>query len=783
MGETGSIPRLAFRALCMQDSPLGIRFADYVSAFPSGVNVAATWSRALAQGRGAAMGAEHRGKGVDVQLGPVAGPLGRAPAGGRNWEGFSPDPVLTGTLMASTVTGIQSQGVIACSKHLVGNEQEHFRQAKQPGFSTNESLSSNIDDTTMHELYLWPFADAVRAGTGSIMCSYNRLNSSYACHNSYLLNGLLKSELNFQGFVMSDWTAQLTGVASTLAGLDMTMPGDTAFNSGQSFWGANLTISVLNGTVPQWRIDDMAVRVMAAYYYVGRDQHNTSINFDSWSYDTYGPLHTVGGAEYGTGLINEHVDVRGDHAALIRQIGSASTVLLKNVNKTLPLNGKEKFTAVFGEDAASNTNGPNGCADRGCNNGTLAMGWGSGTAEYPYLVTPDTAIQNALLATGSIYQSVTDNYALDSVSKLAKRASVAIVFANADSGEGFINVDGNIGDRNNLTFWNNADAVVQNVSATCNNTILVIHSVGPVLIDDYARNPNITAILWAGLPGQESGNAIADVLYGKVNAGGKLPFTMAKTREDFGADVVYNTSLTTGGPQTAFAEGVFIDYRHLDRANKTPTYEFGYGLSYTSFAYSALQVTKLNASAYVPTQGETAPAPTFGSVSNDTSQYVAPADLKRVPTYIYPWLNGTDLKNSSGPDPNYGAEGAFPPAASDGRAQPLSPAGGAPGGNPTLWAPLFRVEATVTNTGGVVGDAVPQLYVGLGGPYDPKVVLRGFDRLCVRPGASVMFAAELTRRDLSNWNTTTQNWEVTAYPKTVFVGSSSRDLPLRAPLA
>ena len=766
----------------MQDSPVGVRFADYVSAFPSGVNVAATWSRALAQGRGAAMGAEHRDKGVDVQLGPVAGPIGRAPAGGRNWEGFSPDPVLTGTLMASTVRGIQSQGVIACSKHFVGNEQEHFRQPAQPGFSTNASISSNIDDATMHELYLWPFADAVRAGTGSIMCSYNRLNSSYACHNSHLLNGLLKSELNFQGFVMSDWTAQLTGVASTLAGLDMTMPGDTSFNSGQSFWGANLTISVLNGTVPQWRIDDAAVRIMAAYYYVGRDQHNTSVNFDSWSYDTYGPLHYVGGAEYGTGLINQHVDVRGDHAALIRQIGSASTVLLKNTNKTLPLNGKEKLTAVFGEDAAGNRNGPNGCPDRGCDNGTLAMGWGSGTSSYPYLVTPDTAIQNALLAAGASYESVTDNWALASVAKLAARATTAIVFANADSGEGFINVDGNIGDRNNLTFWNNADDVIRNVSATCNNTILVIHSVGPVLIDDYANNPNITAILWAGLPGQETGNAIADVLYGRVNPGGKLPFTMAKTHEDFGTDVLYNTSLTTGGPQTGFTEGVFIDYRHLDRVNKIPTYEFGYGLSYTSFAYSALQVTKLDAGAYVPTQGETPPAPTYGSVSNDTSQYVFPADIKRVPTYIYPWLNGTDLKNSSG-DPDYGAAGAFPADAADGRPQPLHPAGGAPGGNPTLWTPLYRVEAIITNTGTVVGDEVPQLYVSLGGPYDPKVVLRGFDRLGVRPGEAVTFAAELTRRDLSNWNTTTQNWEVTSFPKTVFVGPSSRRLPLNATLS
>lgn len=132
--------------------------ADFVSVFPAGVNVAATWDRGLAYQRGQAMGAEHAAKGVDVQLGPVAGPLGRSPEGGRNWEGFSPDPVLTGNLFAQTIEGIQSSGVIACAKHFIANEQEHFRQAPEAGsfgFNITDSMSSNIDDITMHELYLW----------------------------------------------------------------------------------------------------------------------------------------------------------------------------------------------------------------------------------------------------------------------------------------------------------------------------------------------------------------------------------------------------------------------------------------------------------------------------------------------------------------------------------------------------------------------------------------------------------------------------------------------------
>lgn len=422
--------------------------ADFNSAFPAGVNVAATWDRGMAYARGQAMGAEHRGKGVDVQLGPVAGPLGRAPEGGRNWEGFSPDPVLTGVMMAMSVSGIQSEGVIACSKHYIGNEQEHFRQAPQTGFNITDAISSNIDDITMHELYLWPFADAIRAGTGSIMCSYNQVNNSYSCQNSYLLNYILKNELGFQGFVMSDWAAQHSGVGSALAGLDMTMPGDVSFDSDTSYWGPNLTIAVLNGTVPQWRLDDACVRIVAAWYYVGRDNAQVPINFDSWTLDTYGYQHPV--AMKNLRLINEHVDVRANHGQLIRRIGAASTVLLKNTNNALPLARREKLTAVFGNDATGNSYGPNGCSDRGCDNGTLAMGWGSGTANFPYLVTPETAIQNEVAANYGAYESITDNFAASQIKLLASRASTAIVFVNADSGEGYIVVDGNQGDRNNL---------------------------------------------------------------------------------------------------------------------------------------------------------------------------------------------------------------------------------------------------------------------------------------------------------------------------------------------
>lgn len=145
------------------------------------------------------------------------------------------------------------------------------------------------------------------------------------------------------------------------------------------------------------------------------------------------------------------MDVRGDHAQLIREIGARSTVLLKNVNSALPLTGKEKLTSVFGEDAFQNPDGPNGCSDRGCDNGTLGMAWGSGSTNFAYLITPDTAIQNEVISQGGAYESISDNFALDEAGTLARRSNVSLVFVNADSGEGYIVVDGNYGDRDNLT--------------------------------------------------------------------------------------------------------------------------------------------------------------------------------------------------------------------------------------------------------------------------------------------------------------------------------------------
>ncbi|KAK3499907.1 glycoside hydrolase [Neurospora hispaniola] len=205
------ISRIGFPGMCLSDAGNGLRNTDFVSSWSSGLHVGASWNKSLAYQRGTGMGSEFNNKGVNVLLGPVVGPMGRVVLSGRNWEGFSSDPYLAGALVYKTVEATQN--------------------------------------------------------VGNIMCSYNRLNNSYGCANSKFLNGLLKTELGFEGFVVSDWSAQHAGVATALAGLDMTMP------ERDEFWGSKLVDAVKNGSVPESRVYDMVTRIMASWYKMGQDTH------------------------------------------------------------------------------------------------------------------------------------------------------------------------------------------------------------------------------------------------------------------------------------------------------------------------------------------------------------------------------------------------------------------------------------------------------------------------------------------------------------------------------
>eukprot|EP01113_Clastostelium_recurvatum_P010928 TRINITY_DN1548_c0_g1_i1.p1 TRINITY_DN1548_c0_g1~~TRINITY_DN1548_c0_g1_i1.p1 ORF type:complete len:277 (-),score=36.09 TRINITY_DN1548_c0_g1_i1:89-919(-) len=184
----------SFPGLCLEDGPLGLRVLRNVTAFPSGINAAATWNRSAIYQRGRAIGEEFYTRGINVHLGPYLN-LARFPGGGRNWEGFGGDPYLAGEATYENILGIQSTKVMASAKHMVGNEQQNYQY----------TASSAIDDRTMHEVYGWPFLRAVQANISSIMCSLNRVNNQYACGSSYLLNTVLRDHYKFQGFIVSDW--------------------------------------------------------------------------------------------------------------------------------------------------------------------------------------------------------------------------------------------------------------------------------------------------------------------------------------------------------------------------------------------------------------------------------------------------------------------------------------------------------------------------------------------------------------------------------------------------
>ncbi|KAI1068150.1 hypothetical protein LB507_004296 [Fusarium sp. FIESC RH6] len=780
VGTTGAATNVGFPALALQDGPLGIRFADNATAWPAGITVGATFNRKLMYERGHAHGKEAKGKGVNVILGPAIGPLGRAPAGGRNWEGFGPDPYLQGIAGAETIRGIQDAGVMATIKHFIGNEQEHFRQAWEWGLPN--AISSNIDDRTLHEIYGWPFQNAVKAGVASVMCSYNMVNNSYACQNSKLLNGILKDEMGFQGFVMSDWLAQRSGVASALAGLDMNMPGDgLKWQDGDSLWGPRLTQAVLNGSLPVDRLNDMALRIVASFYQLGQDKdENKGPNFSSWTYEKKGVLAPGSPSPQEEIVVNQYVDVQEDHAELARQIAVEGTVLLKNEG-VLPLTRKGKLAnseskkdgkikiGIFGEDAGPG-HGPNYCPDQGCNDGTLGSGWGSGAADFPFLVAPIEALRKEFKKDVDIGEFLSNK--IDNTKKITQQ-DVCLVFANSDAGEGYISWNSVRGDRNDLFLQKGGDALITNVANHCGGpTIVVIHAVGPVVMESWINHPRIKAVLMANLPGEESGNAIASILFGDESPSGKLPYTTGKALADYGpgGQVLY---LPNGViPQQDFNEGLYIDYRHFDKNGVDVRYEFGFGLSYTTFEYKDLKIDVKEDLSQLPSERTSSKwkPPKLDDKIPDVEEGLWPKNIRRLKKWIYPYIESADdIKKGDYPYP----EGYDTP-------QTPSAAGGEEGGNPDLWKTVVTVSVVVTNAGSVKGKAVPQLYLSY--PESkvdhPVRVLRGFEKVSLKKGESKKVKFELTRRDLSYWDVEEQNWRVEDGEFVIAVGDSSRDLKL-----
>ncbi|WWC58680.1 uncharacterized protein I303_101224 [Kwoniella dejecticola CBS 10117] len=731
LGNIAPIPSRNFSGLCLMDSPLGIRLTDFNSAFPAGVNVASTFDKDLMYARGYAMGQEFKGKGAHIALGPMTN-MYRVPAGGRNWEGFGGDPYLSGWATQMTIWGIQDAGVQATVKHYIGNEQERNRTTSD----------SQIADRTMREIYSHPFLKAVQADVASVMCSYNLMNGSWACQNSEMLNGILKEDFGFRGYVMSDWNAQHSGVLSANSGLDMTMPGDIEQKSLTSYWGRNLTESINNGSVPVDRLDDMAQRIMASYFLLGQDQGYPEVNFDS--------------ARPRAEANNSHVDVRDDHWKVIQHIGAASTVLLKNVNNTLPLKSPRSMTLI-GSDLGPSYKGPNGYSDRGGDEGTLAMGWGSGTCNFPYLVDPLQAISLQARKDGTTLDWWFNDFDTDSAKYWATGYDVALVGINSDSGEAYITVDGNEGDRNNISAWHNGSELVQAVASVNNKTVVIVHSVGPIDMEDWIDHPNVTAVLWAGLPGQESGNALVDILYGSYNPSGRLPYTIAKKQDDYPANIDYVNTDVPEHPAVEYKEQLNIDYRHFLSKNITPRYEFGYGLSYTTFEYSGLDMWDNGDWNKRDSEDED----DFEDEDDDEST-TTPTTITTAAT------NTTGSNTSNNGTLGDSGSGSTRSTNSTGKLGSFT--------RESLHRTRWTLSVDVTNSGGLFGCDIPQLYLAYPPEAgEPPKVLRDFNRVQLSPGETKNVRFELSRYDVSIWDVVKQKWVV---PKGTFgieVGRSSMD--------
>ena len=704
VGNLAPIMSSNFSGLCMSDGPQAVNRADLISVFPSGVTAAATWDKNLIHQRAHLMGKEFRDKGIHVHLGPVSGPLGRHAMGGRNWEGYSPDPYLAGIATALTVSGIQAEGVQTSSKHFIGNEQE-TRRSKDDGPHGVDAITSNIDDKTLHELYLWPFADAVRAGTTSIMCSYNRVNSTYACHNEKLLTEILRDELGFRGYVVSDWWATHATVEAANSGLDLEMPGwEDRQWKGDPWFGDNLRHAIERGYVKQERLDEMITRVMTPYFLLGQDDGYPSVDQSiAWVAEvTKHGWRLEADAKTRLPPIVDARDVRSDHAEFIREMGAAATVLLKNEG-VLPLKNP-KTIAVFGQDAGDPADGM--YRDGKTEMGTLDIGGGSGTARHANLVTPLAAIRSKAEEIGARVPYVLNHELILSgdTRMIYPKPDVCIVFTKSWAGEG--------SDRESLSLDWDGNRVIASVASWCSSTIVVVHA-GGVVAMPWAYNPNVTAIVAAHYPGEESGHSIVDIMWGAVNPSGKLPYTIPINSDDYQPPVVREPD-KHGNWVSNFEEGPMVDYRYFDKYGIETLFPFGFGMSYTDFEVG------------------------HDGVSFDLGAEAEASLLRELPD----------------------------------RGK-----GKAPGGWVDLWSVVVTASVPITNIGNVTGHVVVQLYMGYPRSEvdQPLQSLRGFERVFLHPGETAEVRFPLRRKDLSVWDVGLQEWRIPRGRFVFWAGLSSRD--------
>ena len=533
--HTKAVERLGIPQMMVSDGPNGLRKqrVDDEEAgvnqsiesvcFPSACALACSFDRDLLFRLGQALGNECQAENVGVILGPGTN-IKRSPLCGRNFEYFSEDPFLASNMAASHIKGVKSRNVGSSLKHFAANNQENRRM----------SISAEIDERTLHEIYLASFEYAVReAQPATVMCSYNRVNGEYSSENKYLLTDVLREKWGFEGMVVSDWGAVNDRVKGVAAGLDLEMPSSGGVND------KRIAEAVSNGTLPKADLDKSCGRVLKVVddYLKGRDENAV------W-------------------------DKEADHA-LAAEIASQCMVLLKNDDRVLPL-PRNRRIAFIGKFAKQPRFQGGGSAHINAFKVSDALSAAERYADVSYAQGYNT--DDDVIDAGLISEAV----------ELAKNSDIAVIFAGLTDlfeSEGF--------DRKHMGMPECQNELIRRVAAVQPNTVVVLHNGSPV---EMPWIENVKGVLEIYLSGQAVGEAVCDVLFGKVNPSGKLAETFPKKLSDNPSYLNYPGE----GDTVKYSEGIFVGYRYYDKKEMEVLFPFGHGLSYTTFAYSDLKLYAKN---------------------------------------------------------------------------------------------------------------------------------------------------------------------------------------------